>query len=120
MLKKTQLDGTQVGRLILAFLPMWALAGSGCEERLSVYPVHGKLLIAGMPAGHASVFFYPKNPGQQRIPVAITASDGTFRLTTLRSGDGAPAGDYDVTVVWPDYTIPRDECADPLHDRRGP
>jgi hypothetical protein len=20
-------------------------------------------------------------------------------------------------VLWPDYSIPRDECADPLHDR---
>jgi hypothetical protein len=70
-----------------------------------------------MPAGNANVYFYPCDPGQQRIPAAITAPDGTFRLTTISSGDGAPKGRYDVTVVWPDYSIPRDECAEPLHDR---
>jgi hypothetical protein len=25
---------------------------------------------------------------------------GNFRLTTFREGDGAPAGEYRVTVVW--------------------
>jgi hypothetical protein len=36
-----------------------------------------------------------------------------------RSGaDGAPAGDYRVTLVWPDGLIDECDCPDPiLHDR---
>lgn len=98
-------------------LPLCVLPGCGAGCDVKVYPVEGKVLLAGSPAGCASVCFYPSDHSQQRIPVAITAADGTFRLTTIRTGDGAPVGDYDITVVWPDYSIPRDECADPLHDR---
>jgi hypothetical protein len=100
-----------------ALLSLCTSAGCGQGDRLDVYPVEGKLFVSGMPADNASICFYPCDPTQQRIPVAITAPDGTFRLTTLRSGDGAPEGRYDVTVMWPDYSIPRDECVDPLHDR---
>jgi hypothetical protein len=103
--------------LVGAVLPLCVLGGCGRGERLTVYPVQGKVLVVGIPAGNASVFFYPCDPTQQRISTATTASDGTFWLTTFVSGDGAPEGEYDVTVVWPDYSIPRDECADPLHDR---
>jgi hypothetical protein len=103
--------------LIGVLLPVWALTGCGSGERQHVYPVEGKVFVAGVPASNASVFFYPCDPTRQRIPVAITDPDGTFHLTTIRSGDGAPEGYYDVTVVWPDYSIPRDECAEPLHDR---
>lgn len=103
--------------LIGALLQPCAVAGCGQGDSSNVYPVEGRLLVAGMPAGIASIYFYPRDLAQQRIPVAMTAADGTFRLTTMRQGDGAPEGDYDVTVVWPDYSVPRDECADPLHDR---
>jgi hypothetical protein len=107
--------------LIGTLLSLCTLAGCEKNDRLNTClnscPVEGKLFIAGVPAGNANVYFYPCDPGRQRIPVAITAPDGTFRLTTIRPGDGAPAGRYDVTVIWPDYSIPRDECADPLHDR---
>jgi len=66
------------------------LAGCEPEERLKVYPVQGKVLVVGTPAGNASVFFYPCDPAQQRVPTATTAADGTFSLTTVVWGDGAP------------------------------
>jgi hypothetical protein len=103
--------------LVGAVIPLCALAGCGREERLKVCPVQGKVLVVGTPAGNASVFFYPCDPAQQHISTATTAPDGTFWLTTFVSGDGAPEGEYDVTVVWPDYSMPCDECAAPLHDR---
>ncbi len=34
-------------------------------------------------------------------PHAIVEPDGSFRLTTYRTGDGAPAGSYALTVSWP-------------------
>jgi hypothetical protein len=103
--------------LLGVLLSLCTLAGCENNDRLNTYPVEGKLFVAGTPVGNASVYFYPCDPSQQRIPVAITAPDGTFRLTTICPDDGAPEGRYDVTVIWPDYSIPRDECADPLHDR---
>ncbi len=107
---------TRACRLVV-IISFCAVAGCGREERLSMHPVEGKVFVSGLPAGNASVYFYPRDSSQQRIPVATTEPDGTFQLTTLCSGDGAPEGDYDVTVIWPDYSIPRDECAEPLHDR---
>ena len=103
--------------LIATLLTLCAFAVGFRKDRMRIHPVEGKLLVAGKPAGSANIYFYPRDPNQQRIPVAVTAADGTFRLTTIDSGDGAPEGLYDVTVVWPDYSIPRDECADPIHDR---
>lgn len=50
----------------------------------------------------------------------MTRRDGSFELTTYAMNDGAPEGDYKVTVTWPDESMPVDECEclDPiLHDR---
>jgi hypothetical protein len=90
---------------------------AGCGEGDKLYPVQGKLFVSGTPAGNASIFFHPRDKTQLRIPIARTEADGSYRLMTMQPGDGAAAGEYDVVVVWPDYSIPRDECVDPLHDR---
>ena len=34
-------------------------------------------------------------------PHATVEADGSFRLTTYKSGDGAPAGTYVLTLTWP-------------------
>jgi hypothetical protein len=34
------------------------------------------------------------------VPTATVQADGTFALTTFTKGDGAPPGDYVVTVQW--------------------
>jgi hypothetical protein len=34
-------------------------------------------------------------------PVGRVAEDGEFRLTTYREEDGAPSGEYAVTILWP-------------------
>jgi hypothetical protein len=31
----------------------------------------------------------------------VTGEDGSFRLMSFKPGDGAPAGDYQVTVIFP-------------------
>ena len=38
-------------------------------------------------------------------PIAYTAADGTFSLTTIKQGDGAPLGQYAITVELRTQTI---------------
>jgi hypothetical protein len=33
-------------------------------------------------------------------PFAKVEKDGTFKLTSFQTGDGAPAAEYGVTIVW--------------------
>ena len=105
---------------IAARLSLCTLAGCGRPESPNVQPVAGRLIVAGMPAANANIYFYPCDPSQQRIPVGITTPDGTFRLTTIHPSDSTPKGGLRcVTVIWPDYSLPHDECTDIIHDRLG-
>ena len=96
------------------------LVGCGGSHKAAVYPVAGTLTVSGQPAANAMVAFHPLDQAgsQTTLPVASTGPDGTYRLTTYAAGDGAPVGEYAVTVVWPDDSQPHDECEDVVkHDR---
>src|SRR5262245_59099450 len=88
------------------FAALLTLAGcvalSGCGRGgPKFYPVTGKVLVDGHPAEHALVVFHPVNAGPDALkPHAAVGPDGTFTLTTNTTGDGAPAGEYLVTVEW--------------------
>ena len=78
--------------------------GQGCgEPRLDVYPVSGRVLIKGQPAANAEVIFFGQDEVHQSemapFPKASTDANGTFTVTSYESGDGAPAGEYRVTVT---------------------
>src|SRR5262245_40395178 len=81
-------------------------------SRVPVYPVEGKVIVGDRLAGNSRVVFYPVNKGNavELCPVANTRADGTFQLMTYKFGDGAPAGEYIVTVVWVNEAVPIDEC----------
>lgn len=79
----------------------------GCAKEndwKEVFPVRGKLLVDGQPAAGAMVSFLAEadvsNPRALRSTGEVQA-DGTFRLTTYLSYDGAPAGRHVVTAYWP-------------------
>ena len=76
-----------------------ACAKSG---RQPVYPVRGQVLVRGRPAAWAQVTFHPLDDGGPDAvrPVGHVDQQGRFRLTTYADGDGAPAGEYRVTVQW--------------------
>jgi hypothetical protein len=79
-----------------------AAAGCGGDGRPARYPASGKVTVNGQPAAGALVVFHPKaaDRANDPKPFATAADDGTFKLTTHDPDDGAPAGEYGVTVVW--------------------
>jgi hypothetical protein len=72
------------------------------------YPTTGQLLINGKPEKDVLVVFHLdgyQNTGDPKIrtivPQGWTDAEGKFVLSTFGNADGAPAGDYHVTVRWP-------------------
>lgn len=86
------------GWLVLtAALCCVSCSGSGA----SLNPVHGKVIYKGQPLKGALVTFHPTqslNEVKAARPVGLTKDDGTFSLTTGQN-EGAPAGDYVVTLI---------------------
>jgi hypothetical protein len=88
-------------RAALAALTLAAAVGCG-EGRIATYPTRGQVLVGGKPAAGAFVVFHPASNASPKAgrPSATAADDGTFELTTFEAKDGAPAGEYAVTVQW--------------------
>lgn len=84
--------------LLLACLCCFACSGQG--ERLN--PVKGQVLFKDKPAQGVVVTFHPTDgdPIKSIRPVAMTGEDGSFKLMSGPS-DGAKAGQYTVTFLWP-------------------
>ena len=83
-------------------------------ERPLTHPVAGKLYVNGVPAGNASIAFHPIGAHAAEIyrPVGRSKADGSFSLMTYAPDDGAPEGEYVVTILYVDPTQPYDECGD--------
>jgi hypothetical protein len=79
-----------------------AAASCGGPKRKPTYPTEGTLLIGGKPAAGVTVFLYSTDPAETEPtrPFATTNPDGTFSLTTSAANDGAPEGEYVVTVIY--------------------
>ena len=96
-----------------------ALAAPGCGEsdgQVEVYPVSGTVTLNGEPFANAMVRFHPIQPASDdaddpaaAIRVAEADDQGHFALSTYTALDGAPAGDYVVTV---EPTLPEAEELD--------
>lgn len=93
-------------RRVAAGLVSLVLLGCGAEEevRPPLQPVQGTLTINGKAAEGATVVLHPadgKNfDSRGSRPQATVEADGTFHVTTYQEGDGAPAGNYNVAVMW--------------------
>jgi len=74
------------------------LAASGCGGGgLKTHPVNGIVTLDDKPVEGALVQFMPMDD-RGRPATGMTRSDGTFRLRTYITGDGAVAGTYKVLV----------------------
>ena len=87
--------------LTVAVVAVVALAGCG-QGGPKLYPVSGKVLVGDAPPEYATVVFHPVgDAGPDAVkPRGTVGPDGTYTLTTHTAGDGAPAGEYAVTVEW--------------------
>lgn len=88
-----------VSRLVLA-AAAFALHAGCSEKGVVCHPVRGTMEWAGKPLAEANVTFHPQTPASAEFPrpVATTDEQGRFSLTTFKTGDGAPAGKYTITV----------------------
>lgn len=68
-----------------------------------VFPVSGEVTYQGKPIEDASVRLHPVSAAKGEmvvIPRGTADPIGRFELTTYRKGDGAPPGEYQVSVSW--------------------
>ena len=89
--------------LFVAGLALIPLACRGDVSHLPTFAVTGKVTIDGKPAEKATVVFHPvgKSGADAIKSRGQVGPDGTFTLTTYSGNDGAPAGEYLVTVqLW--------------------
>jgi hypothetical protein len=73
------------------------------QNRKPVFPVRGEVLVDNKPAVGAFIFFVPLNESADQPdsrPRAQVGADGKFQLSMYGDKDGAPAGEYVVTVLW--------------------
>jgi hypothetical protein len=102
------MGGKKLFGLMLVGLVAINACGKG-DGRVKVYPAQGKVLVRGTPAEGAIVFFFPagdaKRPGIP-APNGTTDSQGVYKLSTYEADDGAPEGDYQVSISWPEPLPP--------------
>jgi len=96
-----------VYKLAMSILWLFLIGLAGCgsstdANQLPVFPVKGQLAIRGKPATGAFVVLHPMAALDSKVipPRGQVRDDGTFSLTTYKSDDGAPVGEYKVTVEY--------------------
>ncbi|MFO0841318.1 MAG: hypothetical protein U0797_02820 [Gemmataceae bacterium] len=92
-------------RLALATVVV-TLSACGGKKFPTTYPVKGKILVNGQPAKECQITLQPTmttgDPATQAVPRGITDEKGEFQLTSFKANDGAPEGEYVVTIEWRD------------------
>ncbi len=89
--------------LALALISLVFVGCGNGEYRTPTHTVRGKLTDGSKPVAHAQVVFHPVGGGSAETlkPRGKTDANGEFTLTTYDGNDGAPAGEYRVTVeLW--------------------
>lgn len=88
--------------VVYAAFVLAGLLGCADDDRLQTHPVTGHLHINGVPASGCAVTFVPLDPALKGVvlPAGTVDETGAFTLTTYETGDGAPTGDYAVTLRW--------------------
>ena len=91
----------------LTIILLGCLLASGCgdgKDQVKTYSAQGKVTFQGKPMPGAQIVFHPidgEAKTKQLLPRGIVDEDGNYNLGTYVVGDGAPAGRYKITLIWP-------------------
>jgi len=80
------------------------VSGCGGPSEVPTVPVSGSVRVQGKPAEGAIVVLHPVAGGEAMThfrPQGECDAEGAFRVRTYVEGDGAPPGEYRVTICWP-------------------
>jgi hypothetical protein len=76
-----------------------AIAGCGGQAGPECHPVRGQARWNGQPLAEAQVVFHSQTATDSfPRPIGQTDADGNFRISTFQANDGAPVGEYLITV----------------------
>ena len=94
--------GGTMKRTFFAGVVLCLVMCSGCGDsvdpnRPKTYPVSGTVTQGGQPVADANVTFHSKDGS--RGAVGVTDANGNFQLTTFTAGDGAVAGEHEVSIT---------------------
>ncbi len=85
--------------LLAAAVMCMAMCACG-QSRPRTEQASGQVLVNERPIANAVVIFHPVNANADAVrPTGRTDEQGRFKLSTNKDGDGAPAGEYKVTIT---------------------
>jgi hypothetical protein len=109
-----------VSRTVRAAALSLVVVAAGCsssqsKDRLPVFRTTGEIHVGGQPAEGVTVVLIPAEgseaAGKKLSPSAVTEVDGTYQISTYDQGDGAPEGEYRITLK---------RYVDPSSGKNGP
>jgi len=91
-----------INRMGFALLPLTVVFLSGCGAPTIARPPNsvlcqGKATLNGQPLHAGRLHFEPQDKVNMVEPVADIKKDGSYTVTTYKTGDGLPPGTY---IVW--------------------
>ncbi|MFZ9792224.1 MAG: hypothetical protein ACO3GX_10210 [Gemmataceae bacterium] len=116
-------------RVILASQLFCLLLTTGCASergpiKFPTFNVTGQVNYDGKPAENVQVYLFPlaapTMPDIPSNPRAISGKDGRFEISTYEEKDGAPAGKYQILMIWPDEKPNEEEKKDRFMGWYGP
>jgi hypothetical protein len=95
--------GLKQAACLVVGLALVLLCSSCTKKRFrTTYPTEGSVFYNGKPAVGAMVVLHPEEESDDVYrPIGKADKEGYFKLYTYNTDDGAPAGKYAVSIVWP-------------------
>lgn len=85
-------------RVVLSLSFLCCLIGCDSSGLGKMVPIKGEVIYQGETLKKGRVVYLPRDSGSTRQATGTIKPDGTFVLTTLKGGDGAMYGEYDIVV----------------------